>query len=216
MEPTQDLTGVVQKPAGSCSGPKRPQHPLREPMVFFRMGGMTYDGAPSLQGPQPRHSVWGPHTGPHGLAAHQDWNPISWAFSPGRTRVGGKGRTPSHDPTCPVQGQTAMEDQEAQMHSELKVTWPRWFRSGSKSVPRLRNGRGLTLSSCVGQIHLQGTGNGRRLATANVRSSKCLATPCAPWTTWAAGSLLSGCEDARGACAGIPRPRNGGLQPTAT
>ena len=83
----------------------------------------------------------------------------------------------SHDPTCPVQGQTAMEDQEAQMHSELKVTWPRWFQSGSKSVPRLLNGRGLTLSSCVGQIHSQGTGNGRRLATAKVRSPKRLATP---------------------------------------
>ena len=54
--------------------------------------GMAYDGAPTLQGPQPRHSMWGPHTGPHGSAAHQDWNPISWAFPPGRTRVGGKGR----------------------------------------------------------------------------------------------------------------------------
>lgn len=32
---------------------------------------------------------------------------------------------PSHDPTCLVQGRTAMEDQKAQMHSELKVAWLR-------------------------------------------------------------------------------------------
>ena len=40
-EPTQDLTRVVQKPAGSCSGPKRPQQPLGEPTVvfFFFLGG---------------------------------------------------------------------------------------------------------------------------------------------------------------------------------
>lgn len=106
-EPTQDPTRVVQKPAGSCSGPKRPQQPLGEPTVVFFFflgggGGMAYDGVPSLQGPQPGHSMRGSHPGPHGSAAHQDSNPISWAQRQRshQEEVGWGGRA-GHPPVTP-------------------------------------------------------------------------------------------------------------------
>lgn len=155
MEPTQDPTGVVQKSAGSCSGPKCPQHPHSVGRWVFFLGGMAYDGAPPLPGSQPGQFVGSSPRATHlsstsGLEPHL-LGPEA-AYTPGRTGAQGrKGRMPSHDPTCLVQGRTAIGDQKAQMCSELKVTWLRWFRSGSKSVPHSRYGRGLTLSLHVGQ-----------------------------------------------------------------
>lgn len=138
--------------------PKVPSAPtLGRPMGFFCGGGGEWHmtehhpcRAPSL-GTVCRVLTQG-HTAQQHIRTQTSFTGPRGSVLPRKNwGAGAEGQDALHDPTCLVQGRIAMGDQKAQMHSELKVAWLRWFRSGSKSVPRSRYGQGLTLSSHVGQ-----------------------------------------------------------------